>query len=262
MAADWIKMRVNLRDDPAVISVAISLGIEEDTVVGKLHRLWSWADQHAKEGVATVSPQWLDRYLGAPNFCERLSEVGWMKIENDKVSFPNFDRHNGKSAKTRLYSAERKRVSRKCHKNVTKMSQKNVTDVTQHTAQHVTNFCDKSVTREEKRREEKNKDKNPLPPFPENLKTPEFETAWSNWQTYRTEKRKTLTPSTIERQLKMLSEAGPKDAIAMIEKSISNGWDGLFELKNDGHESKNGDAPQLGKVRSTTTDYSNLKDTF
>ena len=33
MAGDWIKMRVDLGDDPAVIQIAASLDISEDEVV-------------------------------------------------------------------------------------------------------------------------------------------------------------------------------------------------------------------------------------
>lgn len=34
MAGDWIKMRVDLRDDPDVIGIAAATGLDEDTVVG------------------------------------------------------------------------------------------------------------------------------------------------------------------------------------------------------------------------------------
>ena len=45
MASGWIPMRHTLRDDPAVIAIAAELGITEYEVVGRLHSLWSWADQ-------------------------------------------------------------------------------------------------------------------------------------------------------------------------------------------------------------------------
>lgn len=54
--------------------------------------------------------------------------------------------------------------------------------------------------------------------------------AWANWEQHRKEIRKKLTPSTIKSQLKML-EKNKEDHVAIIEKSIQNGWTGLFEIK-------------------------------
>ena len=70
--------------------------------------------------------------------------------------------------------------------------------------------------------------------FPENLKVPEFEKAWSDWESFRKELKHKLTASTRKRQLAMLSKFGPTIAIQMIEQSITNGWQGLFELKPHG----------------------------
>ncbi len=67
--------------------------------------------------------------------------------------------------------------------------------------------------------------------FPEGLDTADFRSAWDAWQMYRKESKKTLTKSTIGRQLKSLSNMGEAAAIASIEQSISNGWAGLFEPK-------------------------------
>ena len=52
MAGDWIPMRVDLADDPAVISIATATGLDELAVVGRLHRLWSWANRHLTTGAA------------------------------------------------------------------------------------------------------------------------------------------------------------------------------------------------------------------
>lgn len=60
------------------------------------------------------------------------------------------------------------------------------------------------------------------------LRTDDFKSAWSAWVAYRAELRKPLTPSTIKRQITTLQDMGVNDAIAAIERSISNGWTGLF----------------------------------
>jgi hypothetical protein len=79
--------------------------------------------------------------------------------------------------------------------------------------------------------EKKTKKTTPLPP---ELDTPEFQKAWGEWEQHRKELKKTLTPSTTIKQLKMLAKHPVTTAIATIEISIQNGWQGLFpEKEND-----------------------------
>lgn len=143
MAGDWIKMRVDLDEDPAVVGMAIALDTDEHSIVGRLHKLWSWADKHCTSGHAkSVTLGWINRHVGLPKFAEAMVSQGWLTADETGVTFPNFDRHNGKSAKTRAETTERKRRER---------ANKDVTDSAQETSQQ---NCDERVTREEKRREE------------------------------------------------------------------------------------------------------------
>lgn len=120
MAGDWIKMRTDLGSDPSVIEIATSLGMSEDEVVGKLHRIWSWADHHTENGEApAVTEQWLDRHLTTPGFASAMTETGWLEVIENGLRFPKFDRHMGNSAKRRLLQNERKAKSRDSHKRVT-----------------------------------------------------------------------------------------------------------------------------------------------
>jgi len=113
MAGDWIKMRVDLADDPAVVSMASVLDMPEDEVVGKLHRLWAWADRHTTDGTAPgITSKWVDRYI-CSGFSAAMLAVGWISFPDNGVAFPNFDRHNGESAKRRGEAAIRQRLSRK-----------------------------------------------------------------------------------------------------------------------------------------------------
>lgn len=113
MAGDWIKMRMDLRDDPSVISIAIATGISEDETVGKLHRLWGWADRHTTDGRAPgINALWVDRYVGRSGFSEAMVAAGWLSFTGFGVEFPNFDRHNGASAKKRMENTLRQRFNR------------------------------------------------------------------------------------------------------------------------------------------------------
>jgi len=132
MAGDWIKIQVALPDKPEVWQMAGVLGIHADEVVGKLIRVWAWFDTHTENGHATsVTYPLLDRVAGVTGFAEAMALVGWLSDKGTDTYLPNFDRHNGKTAKNRALASDRK---------VTQRSR---------------NERDKSVTREEKRREEK-----------------------------------------------------------------------------------------------------------
>lgn len=112
MSSDWIKMRCDLGDDPAVIGIAASLGISEFEVVGRLHCLWSWADRHTTDGVvAGATGAWIDRRVGQ-GFAAAMEAAGWLSRNCGVISFPGFDRHNGRTAKERAEDARRKRGQR------------------------------------------------------------------------------------------------------------------------------------------------------
>ena len=112
----WIKMRTDLRDDTEVIGIAKRLKIDADTVVGKLHRFWSWADAHTCDGNATeVDGNWVDDYLSAPGFADAMVAVGWLEISDTGISIPHFDYHNGETAKQRALTA--RRAARHRHKS-------------------------------------------------------------------------------------------------------------------------------------------------
>jgi hypothetical protein len=126
MAGDWIKMRHDLADDPAVIGIAAELGIDEFAVIGRLHRFWSWADRQSRDGHAVgVTKTWLDRYIQRDGFADAMVKYGWLEVQNDGITIPKFDRHNGNPAKERVLAAERKRKQRSSkngHDSVTDMS--------------------------------------------------------------------------------------------------------------------------------------------
>ncbi|MCY1295842.1 hypothetical protein D9M70_452020 [compost metagenome] len=137
MAGDWIKMRTALADDPAVICMADRLGMDEFSVVGRLHHLWSWADKQSRDGHASgVTGKWIDRYVQCDGFAQCLVSVGWLVLGENGIEFPNFDRHNGETAKARGLATNRQ--------------QKKRAGVTPPKEQPSRNQRDNGVTREEK----------------------------------------------------------------------------------------------------------------
>jgi len=108
MAGDWIKMRCNLDTDPAVFQMAAALQMDELAVVGRLWKVWAWADQHIADcNAVSVTTNVLDRITTTPGFAEAMRKVGWLEGREGALSFPHFDRHNGQTAKKRALTKNR-----------------------------------------------------------------------------------------------------------------------------------------------------------
>ena len=108
MSGDWIKMRVNLWDDPRVGRICDLTGAKEATVIGALYWLWATADQHTENGILPgLSMQQIDRKTGVKGFASALVDVRWLADHPEGVRIVHFEEHNGKSAKKRLETAKR-----------------------------------------------------------------------------------------------------------------------------------------------------------
>lgn len=57
--------------------------------------------------------------------------------------------------------------------------------------------------------------------------------AWVEWEVYKKEKKQKLSPSTAKKQILFLQGRAGPEIIGIINQSITNGWTGLFELKNN-----------------------------
>ena len=113
MAGDWIKMRHDLVDDPAVIRLGRLSTLERDAVIGKLFRLWSWADRHSQTGeIEGLDVAWVDDVVGSDGFGAALVRVGWLVETATGLCFPRFDRHCSDTAKARALTRNRVQATR------------------------------------------------------------------------------------------------------------------------------------------------------
>ena len=113
MAGDWLKMRHDLADDPSIIRTAADLGIDEDAVLGKCFRLWSWADRHTTDGQASgIGLAWVDRLTRCDGFGAALVRAGWLDELDGGLCFPRFDRHCSDTAKQRALDSRLKAEKR------------------------------------------------------------------------------------------------------------------------------------------------------
>lgn len=121
MAGDWIKIEHTTPDKPEVFRMAAILKIDPDAVVGKLIRFWSWVDQQTLDGADLgVTDLTIDHVSRHPGFNVALREVGWLGARSGSLSIPNFDRHNGQTAKARGLAVKRKASQRERDSGVTR----------------------------------------------------------------------------------------------------------------------------------------------
>lgn len=109
MAGEWLKMECATPDKPEVFAITAAMGWDDpDLTVGKLFRVWRWFDQQTTDGNARgVTAALLDRIAGATGFAKAMLDVGWLTITETGVELPNFDKHNGATAKSRAQTAKR-----------------------------------------------------------------------------------------------------------------------------------------------------------
>lgn len=150
MAGDWIKMEACTPEKSEVLAITAAMGWEDcDMTVGKLFRIWRWFDQQTVDGNApSVTKALLDRIVGVTGFCDAMASVDWLIIHEGGISLPNFENHNGATAKSRAQGVKRAAKLRGSDKS---------------NAQTVTPSVTDALPREEKRREEKKEQKPCVP---------------------------------------------------------------------------------------------------
>lgn len=207
MAGDWIKLQKDTPDKPEVLAIASRMDLDPDAVVGKLVRIWSWFDTHTVDGNAlSVTYSLLDRLAGVTGFAEQMAFVGWLNQDGHVLSLPNFDFHNGQSAKKRAQGKDRQDKHRSSDKSNAKSNAPSVTK-----------------TSPEKRREEKSieihKEKATA------VACPDFVDAqvWTDFLSIRKAKKAPMTETAlkgIEREAKKAGWSLEK----VISECVTRGW--------------------------------------
>lgn len=146
MARNWFKLFNDLEEHPKIERIADELDCEIETVIGSWVCVLSRFDKHSDDGVLSTTPKALQRRLSLPGVVQALIDVGWLaETEDGCLTMPNFEKHNGDSAKKRGEGQLRKAKSRQtaekqaCPQSVRDLSARRPA---------------KSEAREEKRREE------------------------------------------------------------------------------------------------------------
>jgi hypothetical protein len=114
MAGDWIKMRTDLFTHPKVVRISSALKADALRTVGGLMSVWSLFDAHSIDGhLDGYTSESIDDHLRWPGFAGAMISVCWLEETAQGLGLPEFDTHNGASAKRRAQDADRKREVRK-----------------------------------------------------------------------------------------------------------------------------------------------------
>jgi len=107
--SEWIKVEHHLHEKVEVAAIAEHTGMDIDTVVGKLIKVWAWASRNCyADGVTDVTALRVIREISrCESFDEALIKTSWIIVKGDKIEFVNFDRHNSQTAKDRALAGAR-----------------------------------------------------------------------------------------------------------------------------------------------------------
>lgn len=115
-AGHWIKWEKGLLRKPEVAQIAAKLKIDKFQTAARLMQVWEWADDATENGIIEgVTPDMVDDVAGILGMATAMSDVRpspWLLIDSNGVTIPNFERHNGKSAKKRATKAAVMRSAR------------------------------------------------------------------------------------------------------------------------------------------------------
>lgn len=209
MAGDWIKMRTDLFTHPKVVRIASALKADRLRTVGGLMSVWCLFDAHSVDGhLEGYDLNTVDELVGWPGFAKAMYDVQWLEVTLDGLALPDFESHNGQSAKRRAQDADRKREERASASD-----------------------ADKKRTREEKRREEKKEEKQKttrvaaLSPSDLVAEGVDEQTA-AEFIAMRVKKRSALSAKALDGIKAEALKAGwsLQDAIA---KCLARGWQGF-----------------------------------
>jgi hypothetical protein len=146
MAGDWIPVRNTLDRTREVTIIRAKTGMTCDAVVGALVRFWGWASEETEDGfIVGADRNTLIQLTNADEcFWKALEDVGWLIIDANGVTIPNFDNWLSESVKKRLHEQIRSRKNRSAYEKRTNVR-----------GERTENVRARADRREEKRREEK-----------------------------------------------------------------------------------------------------------
>lgn len=108
MAGEWFQVDCNIDSKPEVLEIADRVDCDIEVVVGRVVRLWAWAQLNCTDGEARVSMRTLCRIAGGDAaFWTAVRDSGWLVLEDQAIVIPRWDERFSQAAKARRLHARR-----------------------------------------------------------------------------------------------------------------------------------------------------------
>ena len=92
-AGDWIKLRDDTPESAEVMAIADILNMDELDVLGRIVRVWTWADRRSEGGeLPGLTKRLLDRLVRRDGFADAMICVGWLEERGGALWLPDFER--------------------------------------------------------------------------------------------------------------------------------------------------------------------------
>ncbi len=205
----------DLPEKREVVNIVCDTGVELDAVLGRLLRLWRWVERHFNglrmdsANVRTVSAL----CGGDEKFWKAVEAQGWISFEENAVCIPGYAKRFSKSAKRRALDAKRKSANTPHASGTNAESKRKVAGAKEDL---------------EKRREEKSKSIEEIPPLPPTAEP--LRKSLGDWIEYKREKNQSYKPSGLKAMVSQAIERAERFGVAAvdaaIQKAMANGWQG------------------------------------
>ena len=117
MAGEWFAVDCCLETKPETVEILVATGEPVDVVIGRLVRLWAWAQLNSEDGSLKATTAILARVAGGDSkFWEIVAETGWIELGEKTVTIAGWEKRFSQAAKRRMLDARRKADGRKADK--------------------------------------------------------------------------------------------------------------------------------------------------
>lgn len=214
-------MKLEALDHPKTLDFASRLNVELPTAIGYLEFLWAFTAKKSPQGNIG---KWPDGAIArachhngdAALFIKALAESGFLDANPEH----RFMIHDWKDHAPRWVLSKLSRAGQ----NILNCSDDCSAD---NTVSNTQDYTDNSKASEGKASEGKASQQHNGADAPADMDTK----AWIRFVDYRKQIRKPLKPASILAAQRKLAAFGT-DQAAVVEQTIANGWQGLFELKD------------------------------
>lgn len=109
MAGHWIPWEFGLEKKREVIVIARKLGVSRREAAAMCMEVWVWASDQSIDGlIQGIDAACVSDAVGIEGIGQAMAsdECRWIVESDNCIQFPNWQRFNGRSAKSRLLKAE------------------------------------------------------------------------------------------------------------------------------------------------------------